>query len=99
MIRCHEAGHSLLGAPLVEATELGVDPRGAIGGPGPLVDLADEGLELGVPGGMGRQGPLLPVVVAGAGDLEHAAHPLDAVVRGMVGDEPEAGHRVVSLAK
>ena len=48
----HEASHPLSPAPLVEAAELGMDPRSAIGGPGAPVYLGDEGAEFDIPGGV-----------------------------------------------
>ncbi len=89
----------LLCAPLVQATKLGVDSRGAIGGPRALVDLGNQAPKLGDPSSVFGLIPALPVVEAGPGDLRGRTHPLDAVLLGVVGDEPEAGHRIVSLAK
>lgn len=95
----HEPGDSFLTAPVVQATERFLDTGSAIGGPGPAVDLGDRLSGLGVPLGPPGLKPALSVAIAGAGDLKHLARPLDAELLGVIGDRPEAGHRIVSLTE
>jgi hypothetical protein len=95
----HQPDHPLLGAALVESPELVVDPGRSIGGPRTLVDSPMKSKSSAFTRGVLGLGPPAPVVVARARNLQGVAEPLDGVVAGVIGDEPEAGHRVVSLAK
>jgi hypothetical protein len=95
----HKASDPLLAAALVEAAELGVDPRCAIGGPGPPVNLGDQGGEFGVSHRTVRRWTPVPGVVTRTGNVEDSTEPLDPELPSMLGDEPKAAHRVVSLAK
>jgi hypothetical protein len=95
----HEASDPFLATALIESPQLRVDPGCAIGGPRAPVDLGDQGGELGIPRGTVRWRSSVPRVVARPGDVENPTEPLDPVLTRVLGDEPEAAHRVVSLAK
>jgi hypothetical protein len=61
--------------------------------------LDDHTAQLRVADRPGARRAIHPGVEPGAGHLEDPAEPLDAVGVAVLGDEPEAAHRIVSLAK
>ena len=63
------------------------------------MDRADQLAHVLVTLGVLGDCPRLPILVGGTRDMQGPTEPRDAVDLGVLGDEPEAGHRIVSLAK
>src|SRR6185312_1618676 len=83
------------GVPVPLAAQLGMDPRGAVPAPGPLVLSCDPGRELRVGAVPARRLPAAGCVVGGPGDLQQLARPLDVtLLRFLRLDERVAVHRV-----
>src|SRR5829696_8684262 len=91
----HQPGHPLSGVPAPLATQLRMDPRGAIAALGRLVCLADVLGELVVDLLPDRRPVGAVGVVGGTGDLQQLARPLDvALLRLLRLDERIHVHRV-----
>src|SRR6185437_10067736 len=88
------------GVPVPLAAQLGMDPRGAVPAPGPLVLSCDPGRELRVGAVPARRLLAAGGVVGGTGDLQQLARPLDVtLLRFLRLDERVAVHRVLTRRK
>ena len=94
----HQSGNSLAAVERAAGMQLSVHTRCSIRLPTAGVDGGDALAELEVGACVRRQRIDAPVVIGGAGDLEHAAQRPDCVVDLLHLDEPISAHRV-SLAK
>src|SRR6185437_13706391 len=96
----HQPGDALAGVPVPLAAQLGMDPRGAVPAPGPLVLSCDPGRELRVGAVPARRLLAAGGVVGGTGDLQQLARPLDVtLLRFLRLDERVAVHRVLTRRK
>ncbi|GAA3724074.1 hypothetical protein GCM10022205_05130 [Spinactinospora alkalitolerans] len=96
----HEALDPFVVDLIALLAQLGGDPRCPVGGV-VVVDGADSGRQLGIPGSALRlRAPaLLPALEGGACQSQDPAQPLDAVGVVVVGDETEAARGLISPAK
>src|ERR671912_1283375 len=95
----HQAGHPLAAVPAPLATQLRMDPRGAVAALGRLVGVADALGQLLVCDLPRRWGAGAVGVVGGPGDLQQLARPLDVALLQLLRLDERIEVPRVSLAK